>query len=166
MSDSPLSLLSPACGGEGWGVGDFATERIARTSGTHSGSAFPMFRQCRPCVAVSCRLPGCQSLGGSLGLVMCQATPCHAATGGTDGLLGLSSGCSLSLAGASRQRQSAGVRAGMPCAMRERSHCELARPNSQEASTSRQTEGRRGWMVQREYSPMRASSATQRTGSE
>src|SRR5690606_37557752 len=78
----------------------------------------------------------------------------------------LSSGCGPSLSAASRQRQSAGVSGARPWAARARSHWGLAWPYSHEASTSRQTLGRWGWMVQREYTPMSASSATQRTGSE
>src|SRR5690606_13465496 len=91
----------------------------------------------------------------------------YAATGGAggeEGLLPLSSGWSSSLSAGSRQRQSERVNGARPWAMRARSHCELATPNSQEASTSRHTDGRLGWMLQREYTPISASSATQRIG--
>ena len=46
--------------------------------------------------------------------------------------------------------------------MRALSHCGLGAPNSHEASTSRHTLGRTGWMPQRERTPISASSATQR----
>lgn len=46
--------------------------------------------------------------------------------------------------------------------MRALSHCGLATPNSQDASTARHTLGRTGWMLQRERTPISASSATQR----
>ena len=80
--------------------------------------------------------------------------------GRAGGTLPLSSGPS-SLAGWS-QAQSAGVSAAMPCAIRALSHCGLGAPNSHDASTARQTLGRTGWMLQRERTPISASSATHR----
>ena len=46
--------------------------------------------------------------------------------------------------------------------MRALSHCGLATPNSHDASTARHTLGRTAWMLQRERTPISASSATQR----
>src|SRR5574344_163612 len=88
--------------------------------------------------------------------------------GGLDGLLSLplSSGLPSPSLLAVNHGQSAGVSSGRPCRARALAHCALYLPCSQEASTSRQTLGRLGWMVQREYLPISQSSATQRTGAE
>lgn len=76
---------------------------------------------------------------------------------------GLSSGWpSSSFAGVSMPCQSAGVSGARPCAMRALSHCGLGAPNSHDAATSRHALGRRGWIVQRERTPISASRAMQR----